>query len=121
MLRKLTEDELEFEIQIEPEDEHPIKCFDTGDAEEDKRMVQEILEAVEWNPWAWCSVKVRAVWRGFEGDWDYLGCCSYESEEDFKQPGGYYDGMKAEALESLNQLLADHYEDLSELRELEVK
>jgi hypothetical protein len=31
-----------------------------------------------------------------------LGGCSYESEASFKQPGGYYDDLMAEALDALN-------------------
>ena len=47
-----------------------------------------------------------ARWKGFEGS-DCLSCCSYESEEQFRQPGGYYDDMKGTALDALNELLAD--------------
>lgn len=120
MIRELTEEEVEFEVECLPEHEHPRGHFASGDDELDRQMVKRILQYREWNEWAWCVAKVTAKWGEFEAS-EYLGCCSYDSKEDFMSPGGYYDDMKAEALESLNQLLADHYEDLSELRELEVK
>ena len=51
------------------------------------------------NQWAWARVGVRASWSLFSGE-DWLGCCSYASEEDFRA-GGYYDDMVSEALTSL--------------------
>jgi hypothetical protein len=56
---------------------------------------------------------VIARWTGpdgreFLGD-DYLGCCSYESEEDFRAPGGYFDDMKRAALDELNEKVRAHY------------
>jgi hypothetical protein len=50
-------------------------------------------------------VKITAKWEGFEGH-DYLGCCSYLSEEDFKN-GGYWEDMKQQALDDLNRTVAE--------------
>lgn len=64
---------------------------------EPETTFQEILlrrhPSLKDNVWAWAQVEVRASYRGLEAS-DYLGCCSYESEEEFKK-GGYYDDMKA--------------------------
>jgi len=54
--------------------------------------------------WAWCMVTVTASHPDlpFDGDGVVLGACSYKDEEDFKA-GGYYEDMKAEALENLQE------------------
>lgn len=56
------------------------------------------------NPWAWCAVRVRCTWTapdGAEYAWsDYLGGCSYDSADAFKD-GGYYDDMKRAAYEGM--------------------
>lgn len=57
------------------------------------------------NPWAWCCAKVTARLDGFEGT-AYLGCCSYESESAFRKDG-YFEEMKAEALDNLKASVAD--------------
>lgn len=52
------------------------------------------------NQWAWCCVRVSASYAGSTAV-DTLGCCSYKSEADFRQPGGYYDDMVSSVLEEL--------------------
>ena len=59
--------------------------------------------------WAWCSVKVEVRWNGFRGT-DYLGCCSYESEEDFRK-SEYYNDMISEALAELNREVASTWSE----------
>lgn len=106
-MKTLTEKEVEFLIECLPEDiEVEGNALASGDKEQDRKAEQEIYRQLEFNPWAWCTVRVIAKWDEFEGD-DYLGCCSYDSEEDFKE-GGYYEDMKTSALENLN----DHIENL---------
>lgn len=79
----------------------------SGDDAEDKKVEDQILDRLNHGDvWAWASVKVSASWNGFEGT-DYLGACSYANETDFKQPGGYYDDMKAAALQDLKVLLRE--------------
>lgn len=73
----------------------------SGNDAEDKKYEDEIICRLEnGDIWAWATVKVTASWNGIEGV-DYLGGCSYEDEADFKRAGGYYDDMKAQALEDL--------------------
>jgi len=113
-IRDLTEDEVEFEVEAEPEYIAPEGCFASGDDEADAEMCKQIRKDAEWNEWAWCCVKVTARWKGYKAV-DYLGACSYESKEDFMQPGGYFDSMKHEALTALNKNLKLSIATLSEL------
>lgn len=93
--------EVEYTIECLPE-ETPIRgnCMVSSDAKFDEECAQKIESDLEYNPWAWCTVKVTASCGGYYGV-DHLGCCNYASEEQFCQTGGYYDGMKKESLTSL--------------------
>ena len=106
MVRELTADEVEFDIELLPEDAsiEGNACAHDG-CEECHAWSRDQLD--RGNEWAWCTVRVVAKWEGYEGD-DYLSCCSYESEKAFKTPGGYFDDMKAEALKDLNNVIAQH-------------
>ncbi len=93
-------EEVEFDIRIQPEYDAPEDQFTEDD------QIQWVRDQMEMgNEWGWCSVEVRASWtdqesgRTFTGS-DYLGGCSYESEEDFKV-GGYYEQMQEEAYDEL--------------------
>ena len=65
-------------------------------------------EALEWicrqrergNEWAWCMAHVIVNYNGLTGE-DWLGGCSYESEANFAQDGGYYESMVEEAIGDL--------------------
>lgn len=92
----------EVSYRIECLEEHlPVigNAIDSGDKEYDNEVETAILEDLEHNEWAWCCVRVVASWRGIEGD-DYLGACSYSSEEEFMKEG-YYEDMKERAYEDL--------------------
>lgn len=105
-MRQLTANEVEFEIECLPAD-MPVRgnAMASGDAEHDKKVEDEILADLEnGNEWAWCTVRVVAKWEGFEGE-DYLGGCSYESEEAFIADGCFED-MQDAALSDLNDKLA---------------
>jgi hypothetical protein len=97
-------DDCTFTIECLPED-IAIRgnVLVSGDVAEDKQAEDEIIRQLKsGNDWAWCTVKVTArVEFDFFGV-DYLGCCSYMSEDDFKK-GGYYEDMKANALNDLNK------------------
>lgn len=97
----------DVEFTISALDEHtPVvgNAMSSGDKEADRRDEQSILYSLEnGNEWAWCCVQVTAKYRGMEGV-DYLGCCSYNSESDFKKDG-YYQDMKDRAFDDLiNQI-----------------
>jgi hypothetical protein len=100
---------VEYEMTVLPEDS-PVRgnAMFSGDADYDREVEESIIEDLDaGNEWAWCAVKMVARYPGvdnIEGT-DYLGQCSYNDEEQFKQPGGYYDDMKAEARADLyNQI-----------------
>lgn len=117
-MRKLTEKDVTFTISCE-EEYVPVKgnAIASGDSEEDARVEKSIINDFNnGNPWAWCTVKVTAKWNGFEA-YEYLGCCSYQDEDDFKRPGGYYDDMRREALANLNSELEAISEKLALLRD----
>lgn len=52
------------------------------------------------NYWAWCVAHVTVMYDDLKAE-EWLGGCSYKSKEDFMQPGGYYDSMIDEAIETL--------------------
>lgn len=67
----------------------------------DKQVEDQIIADYEnGNNWAWCTVQVTAEWKGITGT-DYLGQCSYNNEEDYKENSGYYEDMKCTAYDEL--------------------
>lgn len=114
-IRPLLADELTFVVEYLPEtdvspDDH---CAHEG-CEGCCTWVREQLAA--GNEWAWCTIRVAARWQGFAAD-DLLGCCSYASEEQFRQPGGYFEDMKVTALHRLNAAVTAANQRLAHLRE----
>jgi len=106
--RELTEKDVVFSVEAEPE-HIPIEgnAMASGDDAADQECYDWIhAELDRGNEWAWCSVKVTAAFGNFEGT-AYLGACSYKSEADFREPGGYFDDLKTEALDDLNQQWRD--------------
>jgi hypothetical protein len=90
-----------FTIECLPEDSQVRgNAIDSGNSDFDKSVEDKILYELEnGNDWYWCVAKVTAEWRGIKGD-TYLGGCSYESEEQFKQDL-YYENMRREAYNEL--------------------
>jgi hypothetical protein len=90
----------------------------SGDDAWDKEIEDKILSALDQgNLWAWCCVKVTAEYRGLEGT-DYLGSCSYESEEQFRECGGYFESMKEQAAEQLLDLIGGLQLESAEAKKL---
>ena len=95
-------EDVEFSLNIEPE-HIPVKgnAIVSGDVETDKKVEDEIFERLDRGDlWAWCTVEVTAEWKGLEGV-NYLGCCCYADEKEFKAEGGHYEDMKQEAYNDL--------------------
>lgn len=114
-LRLLTAEEVTFELRIEPDDT-PFKgkVMASGDASADAKAEAWVeAQLARGNDWAWCVVTVIAKYRSFEGR-DSFGCCSYESEGDFKADL-YYEELCGCALGNLNANMAEHFEDLKPL------
>jgi hypothetical protein len=107
LLRRITREDVTITITPEPE-ETPVKdnAVASGDDDFDHGVENEILARLDrGDVWAWATVKVSAYEpeSGLRAD-EYLGCCSYENENDFKE-GGYYEDMVAACLDALqNQL-----------------
>lgn len=90
--------DIEYVLAGEPEDCDPADHFDDSDeGDADVTWVHEQLSA--GNQWAWfravVTARVTLDGQTFEGV-DSLGCCSYKSEDDFRQCQ-YFDDMKTEA------------------------
>lgn len=95
-----------FELRVEPDDTPYVGNCSAWDPETDRKAEQWIRDELEsGNVWAWCQVEVVCTFEGFSGE-DHLCGCSYESEESFREDGGYFDDMKVEAF----YVLADRLE-----------
>ena len=101
--KQLTEEDVIFTLEC-LEEHTPVRgnAMASGDNEADRACENEILERLDRGDiWAWCTVKVTARYGSLVGV-DYLGCCSYRDERDFREPsGGYFDDMRREALRDL--------------------
>lgn len=77
---------------------------DPGHYYEDPDDVASVRERIRnGSMWVWANVTVRVTVHGLSSQ-SSLGCCSYDSEADFKQ-GGYYDDMIDEGVEDLAQVI----------------
>jgi hypothetical protein len=124
-LRQLTIEEVEFKINVD-QDFLPVRgnAMSSGNEDFDRKAEDEILADLDrGNVWAWADAEVVASWNGFSGS-VRLGCCSYKSEEDFRQCE-YYWQMKTDSLNELNKNIAETFEMLQSLTlspaDLEVK
>lgn len=99
---KFNEKDVTYTLEVDFDDlEVRGNALVSGDDAEDKKCEDNIINRLnDGDVWAWASVKVTAAWNGLEGV-DYLGACSYADEADFKQPGGYWEDMKEQALADL--------------------
>lgn len=94
-----------IQFKVECLEEHlPIESnlVDSGDKDLDQQEEQKVINDFNsGNPWAWCTIKVTAFIDGcpVKGV-DYLGGCSYKSEDDFKKDG-YYEDMCQQAKDDL--------------------
>ncbi|KKN21621.1 hypothetical protein LCGC14_0923630 [marine sediment metagenome] len=85
----------QMQIEIILHEEHMQiegNAVDSGDADFDTVLNNAIAERLNNGElWIWCTVEVKVTIDGFTAN-DYLGCCSYDNEQEFKA-GGYYDDM----------------------------
>lgn len=116
--RKLTRDEVMFILSIEPEDA-PVRgnALASGDDAADRACEDEIIARLDsGDNWAWCTVAVTARWASVAAT-EYLGCCSYADEKDFRQEGGYYEQLCDGALDRLNADIAARAAEIERLTE----
>lgn len=105
--KPLTIQEVAVRIHVEQEFT-PVEgnALESGDSALDRETEREILARFgQGDVWAWAAVSLSVSWGGFTAT-DYLGCCSYADEEDFRRPGGYYDDMVSNALAELNETMS---------------
>lgn len=86
--RKITRDEVEIVLRALPE--HETKN-------------EHIVWGRKYGVWGWFCAHVIVTWNGYKGE-DFLGGCSYESEEAFRADA-YFDDMVSNALDGLNEYL----------------
>ena len=105
-MRRLTESDVIFKLYCMPEDLVSIRgnVMASGDDETDRESESWVLSQLEsGNEWAWCIVKVCAVYDDdLQGESNYLGACSYESEKEFRE-SDYFSDLCQEALFDLNE------------------
>ena len=99
-------DNVKYHVLVDAvrEAEDPKGCFD------DESTIRKIKKAIrDEDLWAWCMVTVR-VELDFSDIYSeqYLGCCSYEGQEDFVKNSGYYDDMLQEALDDIKKQLSQN-------------
>lgn len=97
--RPLTLEEVQVKVRNEPE----IYSFE--EAFEDQETISWVRKELEsGNDWAWCTAFVEVSWGDFAVEAN-IGGCSYESEENFRKAGDYFDDMVDDALKELNNKL----------------
>lgn len=103
-LRKLTLEEVEFTVSIEPEESGPDGHFCSDEPELDKEMVDEIEGRLRrGDQLAWCTLVVVAKWNDFTVT-NTLGACSFADQKDMDSEVESH-GMKDEALGQLQTQL----------------
>lgn len=103
--KRLTLADVQVRIVAEPEDTTPLDSYcvpgiiskDDPDAHRFVEKVQEMID--EYGLWGWCCVRVEVRLGPLVGK-EYLGGCSYEGENEFRN-GGYYEQMVEAALSNL--------------------
>ena len=79
---------------------HPRDSFD--DSVDD---IAEICRKIDNCTYVWFIAKVTASKAGIELASDYLGCCLYDSCQQFVEENGYYADMKARVIEEAKQTI----------------
>ena len=115
-MRKLTESEVTFDLELEPED-IPLRgnAIASGDPDYDREYEAELQERLErGDESAWCCMVVTATWTSADGDEyvgrDHLGGVTLEGgsgravNRQAWELADWY-GMKQEALDDLNAQL----------------
>lgn len=93
-------------IEFTPENED-INPYDQLEDEQAKMVCDEYERG---NVFAWFCAKVQVKYRDIEAT-DYLGCCSYKSEQEFKTDPYYYD-MVNTCIEEVNRDVNAHNADV---------
>ena len=101
-----TDTAAEFDIvfSVTHEDSEPDWDFESEEAK------QDTLRRIEQGDLVWFIARVQAIKNGIVLGTDYLGCCCYDSYEQFVEASDYYadmvDNAVTEARETLTKLCA---------------
>jgi hypothetical protein len=112
-IRPIRSEEATIRVLAEP-DHIPVEgnACASGDDDFDREVEHNIVRRLQQGDiWAWAAVTVVVAWGSFEGR-AHLGCCSYADEDDFREPGGYFDDMVEEAIEELNRTVRETYQQI---------
>ena len=107
---------IRYRIHMENDDWPEIAgSFASGDDKADRKQVKKIQNRLDaGDEWAWFGCSVIAKCDGYEECSDWLGGCSYASEEDFKA-SDYYKEMCDQARDRLLSNLKEAAELYREL------
>ena len=114
-LRELTQEEVTFIVEVEPE-ETPVSgnVVASGDESYDREVESRIIKRVESGDLlAWCTLKTTASWGGYAIT-IHLGCCTIDSDEClalYAREAGEF----SRALEKLNNYLSNVANSISSL------
>lgn len=105
-MKTIIKEDLEIQIIADYETEQlEGNLIDSGDTAFDNRVCEDVRQQLNvGNVWAWAQVEVKCTYKGVLTASDYLGCCSYDNEQDFKE-GGYYEDMVTTCLAEINDQL----------------
>lgn len=112
--RTLTGNDIKIAVTAFPE-EIPVKgnAMSSGDEDFDHQVETAIYERLKMDDiWAWTTVCVTGAWEELTMH-EYIGCCCYDSEEDFRNNSGYFEEMVDEILANLNKRIQNLYEKMS--------
>jgi hypothetical protein len=98
-------EDIEFTVECHEEWDHPNDCFALDDETQEEIVNKILTDLNNGNEWAWCGVRVVGKYKGLEAD-DFLGGCSYESEEHFRTCD-YYADMRNIVYQNIIEQLED--------------
>lgn len=75
-------------------------------------LINHINKKLQSTPWAWATVEVQAWSNGVQLGGAFLGCCSYDNEQDFIKNSGYFEDMRASAIAEAKETLEGINKDL---------
>ena len=92
-------------LQCDPETDDPIDHFGYDTDEENKQAAAHVRELAERSEWGWCVAMVTVEIDGVRAT-EYLGGCSYASEQDFRDSGCFADMVHCCCVDLASQLVA---------------
>jgi hypothetical protein len=101
---------VEIEFTPEIEDISPYDHLEKEDAD-------NVCKEAEWNEYAWFCAKVEVTYNNLEAT-EYLGGCSYKSENDFKENSGYYEDMVQTCIDEINKEITVINQDIQKRWEI---